>query len=100
MNGQSERDLTINELKETFLLLKKKGSGYDGINFSVIKTCLCLPIKPLMNIFNSSVAIGIFPDERKIARVTPILLKLVMTKNWEIRNQSQFCHVFQKYWKA
>ena len=53
-----------------------------------------------MNIFNSSVAIGIFPDERKIALVTPILLKLVMTKNWEIRNQSQFCHVFQKYWKA
>ena len=73
-NGQSERDLTATELKETFFSLKNnKSSGYDGIIFSVIKTCFGLLSKPLMHIFNLSVPTGTFRDERKIARVTPIL---------------------------
>ena len=64
-NGQSKRDLTATELKEAFFSLKNnKSSGYDGIIFSVIKTCFGPLSKPLMYIFNLSVATGMFRDER------------------------------------
>ena len=68
---QSECDLTVNELKEAFFSLKiNKSSGYDGISFNVVKNCFGPLIKPLMYIFNLSLAKGIFPDDLKIARVT------------------------------
>ena len=70
---QSECDLTVNELKEAFFSLKiNKSSGYDGISFNVVKNCFGPLIKPLMYIFNLSLAKGIFPDDLKIARVTPV----------------------------
>ena len=54
---QSECDLTVNELKEAFFSLKiNKSSGYDGISFNVVKNCFGLLIKPLMYIFNLSLA--------------------------------------------
>ena len=68
---QSECDLTVNELKEAFFSLKiNKSSGYDGISFNVVKNCFGLLIKPLMYIFNLSLAKWIFPDDLKIPRVT------------------------------
>ena len=70
---QSERDLTINELKEAIFLLKpNKSSSYDGTNFKVIKTCSAPLIKSLMHIFNSSLVTVIFPNDLKIARVTTV----------------------------
>ena len=70
---QSECDLTVNELKEAFFSLKiNKSSGYDGISFNVVKNYFGPLIKPLMYIFNLSLAKGIFPDDLKIARVTPV----------------------------
>ena len=73
---QSEGDLTVNELEEAFFSLKiNKSSRYNEISFNVVKNCFGPLIKPLMYIFNLSLAKGIFPDDSKIARVT---LKLAM----------------------
>ena len=39
---------------------------------NVVKNCFGPLLKPLMYIFNLSLAKGIFPDDLKIARVTPV----------------------------
>ena len=65
--------MTINELKDAFFSLQtNKRPGHDGISFNVIKNCFGPLSTPLLNIFNLSLEKGIFPDELKIARVTPI----------------------------
>ena len=66
--------MTVNELKEAFFFLIKinKSSGYDGISCNVVKNCFGPLIKPLMYIFNFSLAKGIFPDDLKIVRVTSV----------------------------
>ena len=70
---QPENPLTINELKDAFFSLKtNKSPGHDGISFNVIRNCFGPLSTPLLSIFNSSLQTGIFPDELKIARVTPI----------------------------
>ena len=49
-----------------FIKLKKsKGAGPDGISSQLIIDCAD-------SIFNSSLANGIFPDDSKSARVTPL----------------------------
>ena len=42
-----------------------------NISFNVIKHCFRSSYKPLLHIFNLSLEQGIFPEEYKIARVTP-----------------------------
>ena len=71
---QSECDLTVNELKEAFFFSLKtnRSSVYDRISFNVVKNCFGPRIKYLMYIFNLSLAKGIFPDDFKVARVTPV----------------------------
>ena len=70
---QPENPLTINELKDAFFPLKTNTSpGHDGISFNVIINCFGPLSTPLLSIFNSSLQTGIFQDELKIARVTPI----------------------------
>ena len=65
--------MTINELKDAFFSLQtNKSPGDDGIGFNVVKNCFGPVSTPLLNIFNLSLEKGIFPDELKIARVTPI----------------------------
>ena len=65
--------MTINELKDAFFSLQtNKSPGHDGISFNVIKNCFGPLSAPLLNIFNLSLEKGIFPDELKMARVTPI----------------------------
>ena len=55
-----------------FSLQTNKSPGHDGISFNVIKNCFGSLSTPLLNIFNLSLEKGIFPDELKIASVTPI----------------------------
>ena len=55
-----------------FSLQTNKSPGHDGISFNVIKNCFGPLSTPLLNIFNLSLEKGIFPDELKIASVTPI----------------------------
>ena len=70
---QPEKDLTVNELKDAFFPLKLNESpGYDEVSFNVIKKCFGSLHKPLLHIFNVSLQNGTFPDELKIARVTPL----------------------------
>ena len=70
---QAESTLTINELKDAFFSLKtNKSPGYDEIIFNVVKNCFGPLLKPLMFIFNLSLQKGSFPDELKIAKVTPV----------------------------
>ena len=65
--------MTINELKDAFFSLQtNKSPGDDGIGFNVVKNCFGPVSTPPLNIFNLSLEKGIFPDELKIARVTPI----------------------------
>ena len=72
---QPEHDLNINKLKHAFFSLKHgKVPGYEEISFNVIK-CFGSLHKPLFHIFNKSLENGFFPDELKIARVTPLFKK-------------------------
>ena len=71
--AQPEKDLTVNELKNTFFPLKSnESSGYDEVSFNVIKKCFGSLHKPLLRIFNASLQNVTFPDELKIARITPL----------------------------
>ena len=70
---QPEYPLSINELKDAFFSLQtSKSSGHDEISFDVIKSCFGSLIKPLLHIFRLSLEEGIFPDDLKRAKVTPI----------------------------
>ena len=61
------------QLQKIFNTFKKsKGSGADGIANYFLKTGLPAVIESLCDIFNLSIATGIFPDSWKIARVAPI----------------------------
>ena len=70
---EAESALTINELKDAFFSLKiNKSPGFDEIGFNVGKNCFGPLLKPLMFIFNLSLQKGSFPDELKVAKVTPV----------------------------
>ena len=65
--------LSMNELKDAFFSLKiNKSPGYDDISFNVLKKCFSSLCEPLKYLFNLSIEKGIFPDDLKIAKVTPI----------------------------
>ena len=68
-----KNSLSINELKEAFFSLKaNKISGYDDINFNVVKKCSGEINEPLKFILNLSLENKIFPEKIKIAKVTPL----------------------------
>ena len=65
--------MSINELKEAFFSLQtNKSPGHDEISFNVIKSCFGSLSKSLFHIFRLSLEEGIFPDDLKAAKVTPI----------------------------
>ena len=67
------KQLSMNELKDAFFSLKiNKSPGYDDISFNVVKKCFSSLCKPLKYLLNLSIKKGIFPDDLKIAKVTPI----------------------------
>ena len=69
-------NLTDLELENAFASLKtNKSSGYDDISADVVKRVSDEIFVILKHIFNISLAKGVFPDELKIARVTPIFKK-------------------------
>ena len=53
-------------------LNKSKGAGLDGISSRLILDCADLIAPHISIIFNSFLANGIFPDDWKSARVTPL----------------------------
>ena len=64
--------LSINELKDALFSLKiNKTPGYSEISFNVVK-CFGELYDTLKFIFELSLEKGIFPDDLKIARATPV----------------------------
>lgn len=51
---------------------KSKAAGLDDISARLIRECADLICSPLCVIFNQSLRLGIFPDDWKNARVTPL----------------------------
>ena len=45
-----------------------------NISFNVLRKCFSSLCEPLKYLFNLSIEIGIFPNDLKIAKVTPIVL--------------------------
>ena len=66
---QTESTITVNEPKEAKI---SKSLGYDYIGFNFVRNCVGPLLKPLMAIFSLSLQKVCFPEELKIARVTPI----------------------------
>ena len=65
--------VVINELRDAFFSFKlNKSPGYDEISFNVVKKCFSELCEPLKHVFNLSIEIGVFPDEFKTARVSPV----------------------------
>ena len=71
--SMESQSLSINELKDAFLSRKiNKIPGHDVVSFNVIKKCFGELCEHLKYLFNPSIVKGIFPDDLKIAKVTPI----------------------------
>ena len=67
----SEQPLTYKELESAFKTLKTNSSpGFDGISPSIVKQVF--HEISLLHIFSMSLNKGIFPNNLKIAMVTPI----------------------------
>ena len=65
--------ISINEMKDAFFSLKmNKSSGHNGVSFNAIKTCFGELREPLKYLFNLLIVQGIFLDDLKIVKVTPI----------------------------
>ena len=53
-------------------LNKSKATGLDKISARLVRECADLICIPLCHIFNQSLSLGIFPEDWKCARVTPL----------------------------
>ena len=71
-----EANLTDDELKETLRSLKpNKSPGYDNISSNVVNETSDIFFTPLKHLFNLSLQQGIFPENLKIAKVSPVYKK-------------------------
>jgi hypothetical protein len=56
-------------------LKNKHSTGYNGISNSILKLCGQYISKPLAYIYHKCLTIGVFPDQLKYARITPLFKK-------------------------
>ena len=71
-----EANLTDDELKEALRSLKpNKSTGYDNISSNVVNETSDIFFTSLMYIFNLSLQQGTFPEDLKIAKVSPVYKK-------------------------
>ena len=69
----TNEEFTKKELKDAFQCLRfNKSPKYDKISSNIIKTVFRDIYDLLGNIFENSLTKGIYPDDSKIALVTPI----------------------------
>ena len=64
---------TIGEVVDSIACLPNKGGNVDSIPMTVYKNISNIIASNIVDIFNSSVSEGVFPDVLKVARVVPIL---------------------------
>ena len=68
-----EANLTDDKIKEALRSLKRnKRPGYDNISLNVVNETSDIFFTPLKYIFNLSLQQGIFPENVKIAKLSPI----------------------------
>ena len=79
-----------------FSLKINKSFGYDDISFNVVRNCFGPLLKTLMHVFNLSLEKGIFPDDLKIAQVTPVFKA---GDESEMGNYRSISVLPQKYYK-
>ena len=69
----NDAPLNDEDARSAFYSLKtNKSPGYDDISFNAINNVFDFIVEPLRYIFSNSLAQGIFPEEMKIALITPI----------------------------
>ena len=69
----NETVLSEDEFEEAFKSLKRnRAPGHDGLDVNIITSVYELIKKPLLKIFNESLNLSTFPENMKIAKVTPI----------------------------
>ncbi len=59
-------------MKTIIINLKNSAAGWDGISAQIIKQFYSLYIKPLCHTLNLSITQGMFPNELKVAKVSPL----------------------------
>ena len=64
-----------NTIKAIENLENKNSSGHDGISNKLLKSIKCSVSKSLTIIINQMITTGIFPDDFRVSRVTPIFKK-------------------------
>ena len=93
----SHHDLTLKEFETAYKSLKRnKASGIDNINCNIVLDFFEALKTPLFYICRASLTEGVFPDEMKIAKVSPIF-KGGNNLQAEIIDQSQFFQYSQRY---
>lgn len=64
--------IDANEMEEIIGHLPNKKGTLDGINSELIKTCVYVIKKELVNIINESMCVGICPESWKTSTIVPI----------------------------
>ena len=64
--------VTIDELSVAIQQLRDSSPGYDGIPMKIIKAAMHSLALPILHLCNQSFLLGQFPDDLKLAKVTPI----------------------------
>ena len=77
-SSSEQREIREEEFKRAYFFLKRsKGSGYDDVSASVVRSLHNEIQKPLFYIFQQSFNEGIFPEKLGTAKIRPIFQKKV-----------------------
>ena len=69
----NDAPLTDEKVRNAFYSLNtKKSPDYDDISFNAVNNVFDFIVEPPRYIFSNFLGQGIFPEEMKIARITPI----------------------------
>ena len=94
-----EYPLHDEELNEEFNSLKaNKSPGFNDISPKVVKHCHEDIFNPIKHVFSLSLKQGIFPENMKIARVSPIFKKMKIFY-LTITDLYQCYHASLNYWR-
>ena len=75
------KNINVSELSDTLAQIKtKKSLGIDGISIKLLKAAGDIILDSLGTIFNLSLQTGIYPDDWKLAKVSPIFKDGVKTE--------------------
>ena len=70
-----QRVTQLHVLSHLNKLCKREATGHDSVSVRLLRECPDLISGSLALIFNQSIDTGIFPDEWKSARITPLFEK-------------------------